>query len=115
MECLFIFKFYRPHHHHTVPPAIWIRQETMYASIGQKVTLECITESHPNSVNFWMHGKEFVQGGTYESITMENVYKVIMKLVVRPVDPEDFGVYKCVGRNSLGEAEKYVNLHRKYK
>lgn len=97
-----------------VPPAIWIRQEIIYAAIGQKVTLECITESHPNSVNFWMHGKEFVQGGTYESITMENVFKVIMKLIVRPLESSDFGTYKCVGKNSLGEAERLVHLHRKY-
>lgn len=47
----------------TVPPAIIIvRHEIVYASFGQKVVLECISESHPNSVNYWLHGKDFVQG-----------------------------------------------------
>lgn len=85
----------------------------MYAAIGQKVTLECVTESHPNSVNYWMHGTTLVEGGTFESVTMESVFKVVMKLVVRPVDSNDFGEYRCVGRNNLGEAERIVKVHRK--
>lgn len=43
---------------------------------------------------------------------MENVFKVIMKLIVRPLDPSDYGEYKCIGRNALGESEKTVILHR---
>ncbi|KAG4066651.1 hypothetical protein HA402_007287 [Bradysia odoriphaga] len=93
-------------------PAIWIRQEVVYSAYGQKVLLECVTESHPNSVNYWLHNKEYVQGGTYESLTMENVYKVIMKLIVRPLEKSDFGEYKCVGKNALGESEKTVVLYR---
>lgn len=46
----------------TVQPAIIVRHEIVYASFGQKVVLECISESHPNSVNYWLHGKDFVQG-----------------------------------------------------
>lgn len=60
-----------------------------------------------------MHNKQLVQGGTYESLTMENVFKVNMKLIVRPLDPSDFGEYKCVGKNALGESEKTIVLHRK--
>lgn len=45
---------------------------------------------------------------------MENVYKVVMKLIVRPLDPSDFGEYKCVGKNALGESEKTVVLYREY-
>lgn len=45
-----------------VLPAIWVRQETVYASFGQKAVLECITESHPNSVNYWLRGRDFIQG-----------------------------------------------------
>lgn len=86
----------------------------MYAAIGQKVTLECVTESHPNSVNYWMHDTEFVQGGTYESITMENVFKVVMKLVIRPTASTDYGEYKCIGKNSQGESERIVRVQREW-
>lgn len=80
----------------------------------QKVTLECITESHPNSINYWMHGNDFVQGGTYESMTMDKIFKVIMKLVIRPAVTADFGGYKCVAKNSMGQSEKLIQIHRKY-
>ncbi|KAJ6649927.1 Opioid-binding protein/cell adhesion molecule like [Pseudolycoriella hygida] len=98
-----------------IAPAIWIRQDVVYSAYGQKVMLECVTESHPNSVNFWLHNKEYVQGGTYESLTMENIFKVVMKLIVRPLDPSDFGEYTCVGKNPLGQSEKTVVLHHKSK
>lgn len=60
-----------------------------------------------------MHGKDFVQGGTYESVTMENVFKVVMRLVVRPMDSTDLGAYKCVAKNSVGETERTLYIHRK--
>ncbi|XP_055299300.1 neurotrimin-like [Sitodiplosis mosellana] len=98
------------------PPAIFVRhQEKVYASIGQKVVLECISESHPNSFNYWLDpsGKKIIQGGIYESMTIENVYRVIMKLVIRPKDSNDFGPYKCIANNTLGESEKIIHLHHK--
>lgn len=52
-------------------------------------------------------------GGTYESLTLESVFKVMMKLVIRPVESTDFGAYKCVAKNSIGESEKTVTIHRK--
>lgn len=97
-----------------VPPAIWVRQDAVYAAFGQKVTLECITEAYPNSINYWTHGSSQVPGGTFESVTMENVFKVIMQLVVRPHQLADFGAYRCVGQNSLGESERMVYLHRRF-
>lgn len=36
-----------------------------------------------------------------------------MKLIIRPIDSTDFGAYKCVAKNSLGETEKTIYLHRK--
>lgn len=134
----------------TVPPSIVVRQETVYASFGQKIVLECISESHPNSFNYWLDpsGKKIIQGafsafkwfchsvsipgldggtwtnfffflfflfegGIYESMTIENVYRVIMKLVIRPKNAGDFGAYKCIANNTLGESEKIIHLHRK--
>lgn len=49
---------------YSVPPAIVARQEAVYASLGQKVVLECISESHPNSINYWLDpsGKKIGEG-----------------------------------------------------
>ncbi|XP_055711583.1 neurotrimin-like isoform X1 [Phlebotomus papatasi] len=98
------------------PPTIWVRHQSFFVAIGQKITLECITESHPNSVNYWLRGKgDIVQGGSYEQLMLENVFKVVMKLVIRPVKATDFGIYKCIAKNSLGESEETISVHHKSK
>lgn len=37
-----------------------------------------------------------------------------MKLVIIPVKSTDFGIYKCVAKNSLGESEEIIKVHRKF-
>lgn len=36
-----------------------------------------------------------------------------MKLVIRPKDKSDFGEYKCIANNTLGQSEMIIHLHRK--
>lgn len=149
LKCLLLF-FIAP----LVAPAIMVRQDAVFSAIGQKVVLECISDSHPNSFNYWLDpsGKKIIQGaqyrqfysyscakciheyfvefvhliwgylylclftfkgGIYESMTVENVYRVFMKLVIRPKDKSDFGAYKCIANNTLGQTEHSVSLHRK--
>lgn len=54
------------------------------------------------------------KGGTYETVMVDNVYKVITKLIIIPMKPSDFGAYKCVAKNSVGQAEKFIYLYRKF-
>lgn len=56
-----------------------------------------------------------LSGGTYETVVVDNVYKVITKLIIIPLQPSDFGAYKCVAKNSVGQAEKILYLYREYK
>lgn len=37
-----------------------------------------------------------------------------MKLNIRSVSPSDFGSYKCVAKNSLGETDGTIKLYSKY-
>lgn len=55
-----------------------------------------------------------IPGGrfNFEQIEMEN-YKVVMRLTINPVTKNDYGTYKCVSRNSLGETEGSIKLYRK--
>lgn len=43
---------------------------------------------------------------------VDHVYKVITKLIITPMKTSDFGAYKCVAKNSIGQAEKFINLYR---
>lgn len=55
-----------------------------------------------------------ILGNKYVQEVFENVYKVVMKLTIVDVDIEDFGAYKCVAKNSLGETDGSIKLYRKY-
>lgn len=103
-------------HFLTVPPTIHVRHQSYLIGLGQKVTLECITESYPSSFNYWLHNdneNEIVQGTT-DQVIMENVYRVVMKLTIRPTKLSDFGSYKCVAKNSLGEGEEVITVDREF-
>lgn len=57
---------------------------------------------------------EILAGTKYTQEIFENVYKVVMKLTIVDVDVADFGTYKCVAKNSLGETDGSIKLYRKY-
>lgn len=38
-----------------------------------------------------------------------------MKLTIKSVDASDFGSYKCVAKNSLGDTDGAIKLYRKHK
>jgi hypothetical protein len=53
-------------------------------------------------------------GDKYEPVLLDNAYKVHMKLTIRAVGPSDFGSYKCVSKNSLGDTDGSIKLYREY-
>lgn len=53
-----------------------------------------------------------LSGGKYETELIDNAYKVRMKLTIRSVTEKDFGAYKCVSRNSLGDTDGSIKLYR---
>lgn len=74
-------------------------------------------------VNYWLRGsstvdsvnKDYVLGGNLETITdNDGAYKVVMKLQVKVQKLSDFGIYKCVAKNALGNAEEIVRILRKF-
>jgi len=51
-------------------------------------------------------------GDKYEPVLLDNAYKVHMKLTIRSVGPTDFGSYKCISKNSLGDTDGSIKLYR---
>lgn len=37
-----------------------------------------------------------------------------MRLRIKKVENKDYGAYKCVSKNTLGEKEGYIRLYRKF-
>ncbi|XP_066991292.2 lachesin [Anabrus simplex] len=96
------------------PPMIWIQNQLVGAHEGQQMTLECHSEAYPKSINYWTRekGEIIAQGGKYEPVLLDNAYKVHMKLTIRSVGPSDFGSYKCVSKNSLGDTDGSIKLYQ---
>lgn len=43
----------------------------------------------------------------------EKDYKVVMKLTIKPATDQDFGNFKCIAKNSLGDTDGSIKLYRK--
>lgn len=52
-------------------------------------------------------------GGNFESILNESTYKTDMTLRIKSVGPTEFGSYKCIAKNSLGETDSTIKLYSK--
>ncbi|XP_016840239.1 neurotrimin isoform X2 [Nasonia vitripennis] len=96
------------------PPMIWIPNQLVGAGEGQQITLECISEAYPKSINYWTRDLDEIvpQGGKYEPVVIDSAYKVHMKLIIKSVSASDFGSYKCVSRNSLGDTDGSIKLYQ---
>lgn len=76
----------------------------------------CTTYSHTHqvhtaittSLSFCHTGERFVPE------TFESGYKITMRLTIYDVDISDFGAYRCVAKNSLGDTDGAIKLYRKY-
>lgn len=61
-------------------------------------------------INFHFH----IAGERFVPETHETGYKITMRLTINDVDAQDFGSYRCVAKNSLGDTDGAIKLYRKY-
>lgn len=95
---------------------IWIPNQLVGAPIATDVLLQCNLESHPRSVTYWMKegGIMVLTNNKYKIEVQPTVlYKVQLQLFIKNLQPEDFGSYTCVAKNSLGETEGTIRLYGK--
>ncbi|KAF7271305.1 hypothetical protein GWI33_015803 [Rhynchophorus ferrugineus] len=95
------------------PPMVWIKNQLVGAYEGQQVTLECHLEAFPKSINYWINerGEMISQSnGRYEPLQKSHNYKTYMKLKIEHVSQSDYGKYKCIAKNALGETDGTIQL-----
>uniref|UniRef100_A0A8D9AQU8 Neurotrimin n=1 Tax=Cacopsylla melanoneura TaxID=428564 RepID=A0A8D9AQU8_9HEMI len=97
------------------PPMLWIPHQLVGVPLGFNVTLECHTEAHPTSLNYWTRDDGNMIHESRKYVTETSVgtpsYKVHMKITIFNVVEKDFGTYKCVAKNPRGETDGTIRLY----
>ncbi|KAK9890425.1 hypothetical protein WA026_010514 [Henosepilachna vigintioctopunctata] len=97
------------------PPMLWIPHQLVGAPLGYSVTLECFTEAHPGSLNYWTRedGQMIHESRKYhtENIVGNPSYKIHMRLTINNIQQMDYGTYKCVAKNPRGETDGTIRLY----
>lgn len=121
-----------------VPPMITVQNQLIGAVEGKGVVLECQSEAFPKSINYWTREKGeivppgkynhqmmmmiisnnncvyFIRGGKYISnVTEIGEYRSAMRLHINPLTMNEFGAYRCVAKNSLGDTDGTIKLYSK--
>ncbi|XP_023174971.2 neurotrimin isoform X2 [Drosophila hydei] len=97
------------------PPMISVQNQLIGAVEGKGVTLECQSEAYPKSINYWTRerGEIVPPGGKYSAnVTEIAAYRSSMKLHINPLSQAEFGAYRCVAKNSLGDTDGTIKLYR---
>ena len=87
----------------------------MGSTIGSDVQLECRCEASPQPTTSWIRsdGQVLTASAKYQMREEHDSYRTKMKLKIVSLDEKDFGSYKCVAKNAIGEKEGLVRLYGK--
>ncbi|KAM7356647.1 dpr-interacting protein delta isoform 1-T1 [Cochliomyia hominivorax] len=93
-------------------PMIWVPNQLVGAPAGTDVTIDCHTEAHPKAIIYWVYNSVMVlPSKKYKTDYTENSYRAHMKLTIRNLQYGDFGNYRCISKNSLGETEGSIRVY----
>ncbi|CAH2071255.1 unnamed protein product, partial [Iphiclides podalirius] len=95
------------------PPIVTIRNQLVGAVLGSDLVLECETEAYPKPVSYWSreNGEIVPIGRGLEPQKIAGSYRTILRLPIRRITSSDYGAYKCVSKNSLGDSEGTIKLY----
>uniref|UniRef100_T1JE33 Ig-like domain-containing protein n=1 Tax=Strigamia maritima TaxID=126957 RepID=T1JE33_STRMM len=94
-------------------PMLWIPHQLVGTPRSYETTLECHTEAFPRSINYWMRedGDMIFSNEKYETNNTEELYSRHMHLRIKNLSKKDYGLYKCIAKNPLGETEGVIRVY----
>ncbi|XP_072944539.1 lachesin-like isoform X1 [Epargyreus clarus] len=95
-------------------PLVQVPNQLVGAPTGTDVTLQCHVEASPKAINYWTreNGEMIITNDKYQmSEINSSAYSVQMRLVIRNIQRSDLGGYKCISKNSIGDAEGNIRLY----
>ena len=99
----------------TVVPSLWIPNQSLNALPNKHVHLDCHVEAYPPASVTWLNSRDQpIQDSHRIQLQLkEKGYKTHLRLIIKGLSRSDFGLYKCVGSNNLGQQEAIVHLQGK--
>ncbi|EEB12428.1 lachesin precursor, putative [Pediculus humanus corporis] len=98
-------------------PLIQVPNQLVGAPIAADVVLHCHVEASPKAINYWTResGEMIISNEKYKmSETSNSYYSVQMRLSIKSLSKNDMGGYKCISKNSIGDAEGNIRLYGNY-
>lgn len=95
-------------------PLVQVPNQLVGAPVLTDVTLICNVEASPKAINYWQreNGEMIIAGDRYALTEKENnMYAIEMILHIRRLQSTDFGGYKCISKNSIGDTEGTIRLY----
>ncbi|XP_050313906.1 lachesin-like isoform X2 [Anthonomus grandis grandis] len=95
-------------------PLIQVPNQLVGAPVNTDVTLQCHVEASPKAINYWTResGEMIASNDKYLISEISNsYYSVHMKLTIKSIQKSDIGGYKCISKNSIGDAEGNIRLY----
>lgn len=93
---------------------IYVRNQLVGAPLSTNVIIDCSTEAFPRAISFWVFNNTMILSNEkYTITTIENKYKIDMQLTIKNLQSADYGSYRCVSKNSLGETEGSIRIYGK--
>ncbi|XP_063705637.1 protein amalgam [Culicoides brevitarsis] len=96
-------------------PLIQVPNQLVGAPLNTDVTLVCNVEASPKAINYWTreNGEMIITNDRYLMKETDNnsMYAVQMTLIIRSLQKTDMGGYKCISKNSIGDAEGTIRLY----
>lgn len=94
----------------TDPPEVLPIRSWIHTAPSHRAQLECIISADPQASVTWLKGETPV---VLDNRIISLVSGEKHSLLIRNVQPMDFGVYCCRARNELGQGEVHIQLSGK--
>ncbi|CAG0890420.1 unnamed protein product [Cyprideis torosa] len=95
-------------------PEVELKVDLVGAVVGSDVYMDCIVQSYPPAVTYWLRNETDVlvlHSEKYEVASNVDGFKTRSKLSLWNFEPDDIGTYSCVGSNSLGKNQSSLRLY----
>jgi len=99
----------------SVAPQIVMPNRRIGQQTGRETILECAITAFPHAVNYWEKDGRRITSSMKHRIEAydEGDHTLTLSLRIHITDDNDFGEYRCIASNSLGQDEGSMILYGK--